>query len=298
MRRVGFLLLAAAAVFSGCSEGAADGDGGAETGVAGAVAEFRRMADDPLLYRDRWVSFNAHVEECMRSQGFKFTPAPVPSGFAEAVRFPGYDLVTMPAEEARESGFSFSLVPTWIDPEAIGPFEAPDIDGNPSVVSSKEFAWSRAMMGLGGGEDDHDDGHVEDGGCYSAAVRDVGPLSFAETVLMFDQAEEIERYARMVSDARAWEVARSWEECMAARGHGSVGDPFNTVATTTFFWTQLVPQRLGLEVERSEYWELPEEQRRQIDELHLLLAEEYVECAIPLRDDLKGLWSEFLGFVP
>jgi hypothetical protein len=278
---------------SGCGSGTSVDEADAETGVAGAVAEFRRMAEDPSLYEVRWADFNLFVAECMRGQGFDFTPTTAPVGYTGSGRFPGYELVSMPLDEARDSGFSFQLIAPDPDLVVAGPFDAPDLDGLPEVFSSDELAWTVAMVGWGG---DHD--IAEDAGCYAAATREVGPLSFEESSLSFDQQAELERYLAMVSDERAVGLASNWATCMAERGHASVNDPFNTLATASYFWAQMVPQWVGSAIDEYEYWDLAVEQRNQIDEAHLALASDYVQCAMPLRAGFADLWAEFLGFVP
>ena len=268
-----------------------------ESEFAVIVADQQAMIESPELFTQRWIDFNEHVRECMREQGFAFTPAPAPSAqsWAKAQRLPGYYVLSMSVPDAQENGLGLFLDYPEPGEERPWPFSAPELDGNPDVVSSEEFAWDVAMMGFG--DDPHASSTV-DSGCYPDALHHVGPLSFAESGPLIDQEAELQRFARMLSDPRAAEFLASWRTCMIERAYPEGLDPFNQESQFHLLYSEIIPAQLDLRIDPLAGERVPDEHREAVIAIERQFAIDYVECALPGRAALAELWSEHLGYLP
>lgn len=278
--------IASLVLTAGCAEPGTSGSQAKE--IAAVVDEFRSLVSRPDLLVERHRKYQDALVECMESEGFVPVRGPIPTvrQVAGEAALPGWRLLAMPAEDVETTGLGF--VPPQphdrIDPLVL----SPDLDGDPSVLSSDEFAFEVALYGLSS------EGEMTRESCQTTARERVGPLTPGEAMGAVDLESETERYSRFVVDPVVWDLGREWQECMADRGYRGIPDPYNDGGVRDYFWDHLVRDRIGVAIE--DQLAIPPAILPSVAQIEADLGRNYIECIQPARDTLNGKWNEYLGY--
>lgn len=155
----------------------------------------------------------ANIAECMRSQGFEYTPVDL-SGIDNLV----VNIDSESREYAEQYGFGITSNPFEESFEAFEGFDDPNQDYLESLSAGEAEAYQTALNGT---PPDFDDPAATDffepGGCQGEAYDDVFRfgLVFQQFSAEFEDIEEA-----FYADPRIVEATEGWAACMADEGYG------------------------------------------------------------------------------